>query len=106
MNKSVTSVYSLGLIGLNMVICVSERVKLFISECLDCCPPYKLVEGLLEVKEVDDQKKYFIYVSSEKVQVDSATFEILMIGENLKVRFTRGKKAINIDRLIPTQGAV
>jgi len=105
-NKSITSVYGLGLIGLPMIISVSERVKTFISECLDCCPPYKSIKGLLEVKEVDDQKRYFIYVSSEKVQVDSATFEILMIGENLKVRFTRGKKAINIDRLIPTQGPV
>ena len=56
--------------------------------------------------QVDDQERHFIYVSSEKVQVDSATFEILMIGENLKVRFTRGNKAINIDRLIPTQGPV
>ena len=89
-----------------MGIKISERVKSFVSECLDCCPPYKAIEGLLEVKEVDDQERHFIYVSSEKVQVDSATFEILMIGENLKVRFTRGNKAINIDRLIPTQGPV
>ena len=89
-----------------MGIEISERVKSFVSECLDCCPPYKTIEGLLEVKEVDDQERHFIYVSSEKVQVDSATFEILMIGENLKVRFTRGNKAINIDRLIPTQGPV
>jgi|TARA_B100001750_G_scaffold215603_1_gene199690 hypothetical protein len=89
-----------------MGIKISERVKSFVSECLDCCPPYKTIEGLLEVKEVDDQERHFIYVSSEKVQVDSATFEILMIGENLKVRFTRGNKAINIDRLIPTQGPV
>ena len=89
-----------------MGIKISERVKSFVAECLDCCPPYKTIEGLLEVKEVDDQERHFIYVSSEKVQVDSATFEILMIGENLKVRFTRGNKAINIDRLIPTQGPV
>lgn len=89
-----------------MGIKISERVKSFVSECLDCCPPYKTIEGLLEVKEVDDQERHFIYVSSEKVQVDSATFEILMIGENLKVRFTRGNKVINIDRLIPTQGPV
>ena len=89
-----------------MGIKISERVTSFVSECLDCCPPYKTIEGLLEVKEVDDQERHFIYVSSEKVQVDSATFEILMIGENLKVRFTRGNKAINIDRLIPTQGPV
>jgi len=89
-----------------MGIKISERVKSFVSECLDCCPPYKTIEGLLEVKEVDDQERHFIYVSSEKVQIDSATFEILMIGENLKVRFTRGNKAINIDRLIPTQGPV
>ena len=89
-----------------MGIKISERVKSFVSECLDCCPPYKTIEGLLEVKEVDDQERHFIYMSSEKVQVDSATFEILMIGENLKIRFTRGNKAINIDRLIPTQGPV
>ena len=89
-----------------MVISVLEKVKMLISGGLDWCPPYKNVAGLLEVKEVDDLERYFIYISSEKIQIDLATFEILVIGENLKVRFTRAQKAINIDRLIPAQGPV
>ena len=74
---------------------------------IDICPPYKYVEGLLEGKEVlQDEKTLVLYLSSEKIEVDRHTFDILMVGESLRVRATRDNKAINIDRLIPGQGPV
>jgi len=79
----------------------------YLCDLIDLFPPYKIVEGLLESKEhLDGTSKYMIHVSSEKIAVDQHTFEILMIGETLKVRYTRMNKAINIDRLIPEQGPV
>ena len=74
---------------------------------IDACPPYRYVEGLLEGKEVlQDEKTLVLYLSSEKIEVDRHTFDILMVGESLRVRATRDNKAINIDRLIPGQGPV
>ena len=82
-------------------------VKQGIFHCFDLLPPYRILEGLLEGKEhVEGSSEYKIHVSSQKIEVDSHTFDILMIGETLKVRHTRSNKAINIDRLIPEQGPV
>ena len=73
----------------------------------DSCPPYIHLEGLLEGKEVlEDDKRTVIYISSKRVEVDSYTFGILMIGENLRIRSTRGYRAVSIDRIIPEQGPV
>ena len=74
---------------------------------VDSCPPYIHIEGLLEGKEVlDDNDKTVIYISSKRVEVDSYTFGILMIGENLRIRSTRSYRAVSIDRIIPEQGPV
>jgi len=79
----------------------------FIYDFFDIFPPYVIVEGLLEGKEhIEGSSEYRIHISSQKIEVDSYTFDILMIGETLKVRHTRSNKAINIDRLIPEQGPV
>ena len=77
----------------------------YLNGFIDLFPPYKIIEGLLEGKEhLEGSSIYVIYISSLKIEVDSYTFDILMIGERLKVRHTRLNKAINIDRLIPEQG--
>ncbi len=79
----------------------------YLYSFIDIFPPYRIVEGLLEGKEhVEGTSEYKIHVSSQKIEVDSHTFDILMIGETLKIRHTRSNKAINIDRLIPEQGPV
>lgn len=79
----------------------------YLNNFTDLFPPYKIVEGLLEGKEhLEGSRKYVIHISSLKIEVDKYTFDILMIGETLKVRHTRLNKAINIDRLIPEQGPV
>ena len=74
---------------------------------VDSCPPYIHIDGLLEGKEVlDENDKTVIYISSKRVEVDSYTFGILMIGENLRIRSTRSYRAVSIDRIIPEQGPV
>ena len=84
-----------------------ESVTKYVNGLIDLFPPYKIIEGLLEGKEhLDGSPIYVIHVASLKIEVDSYTFDILMIGERLKVRHTRSNKAINIDRLIPEQGPV
>ena len=69
----------------------------------DALPPYLMVEGPLETKETDANKHY-LSVASTRVEVDEATFNLLVVGENLRVRYTRGHRAINIDRLMPSRG--
>ena len=74
---------------------------------VDSCPPYIHIDGLLEGKEVlDENDKTVIYISSKRVEVDSYTFGILMIGENLRIRSTRSYRAVSIDRIVPEQGPV
>jgi len=58
----------------------------------------------LDSKEAGPDGKLFISVGPEKVEVDAATFEALMVGETLRVRYTRGRRAVNIDRLLPGRG--
>ena len=70
----------------------------------DAFPPYHKVEGPLENKETNSDDKHFLYVGSARVEVDEATFNSLVVGENLRVRYTRGNRAINIDRLMPGAG--
>ena len=67
-------------------------------------PPYHLVEGPLETKETDTKGKFYIHVGSAKVEIDKATFDALVVGESLRVRYTRGHRGINIDRLLPGKG--
>ena len=72
----------------------------------DAFPPYHKVEGLLENKERSSNGRFYIYVGSARAEVDAATFNTLVIGENLRMRYTRGNRAINIDRLLPGNGPV
>ena len=70
----------------------------------DILPPYYIAEGTLEAKDAGADGKFYIIVAGARVQVDGATYEILGIGEQLKVRHTRGGRAINIDRFMPEDG--
>ena len=81
-----------------------QWLKSWVWNLADALPPYRIAEGLLEGKETNDRDKYYVTVASAKVEVDEATFNTLVVGENLRVRYTRGNRAINIDRLMPGRG--
>ena len=72
-----------------------------LANLIDTVPPYRKIEGRLEAKEFNNNDSYFLLVESEIVQVDQLTFKALMEGEALRIRCTRGMRAIYIDRLTP-----
>jgi hypothetical protein len=88
-----------------LVKAISGRLGSVVSSLTDALPPYRTAQGVLDAKESCDDGKFYIHVADSRVQVDEATCQILEIGEMLKVRYTRGARAINIDRYLPQNGA-
>jgi len=70
----------------------------------DALPPYKTARGPLDAKENGKGGGHYIRVAGARVRIDEAAFEVLTVGEVVKVRYTRGGKAINIDRYISPNG--
>lgn len=64
-------------------------------------PPYRYAEGHLLAKETGQNDKHYIVVQGTHIEVDGLSFEVLAVGEDLKVRYTRRGRAINIDRVVP-----
>ena len=79
-------------------------LRYWVWTLLDALPPYRKVEGLLDTKDMDSDGKYYVSVGLTRVEVDHSTFETLVAGESLRVRYTRGHRAISIDRLTPGSG--
>ena len=79
---------------------IVRRIRTAAETLVDAMPPYRTVCGTLDVKETSRDGKFYIHVSGSKVEVDEYTCLTLGIGEVLKVRYTRGYKAINIDRYL------
>lgn len=78
-----------------------QWLKFWVWTLVDALPPYSRVEGPLEAKEMDPRGRHYILVESAWIEVDGATFDTLEMGERLRVRYTKGDRAINIDRLQP-----
>ena len=64
----------------------------------DVTPPYRVVQGRLEAKEEAQDSRLLIVVDGVRVSVDAATFEMLSVGECVRVLYTRKVRAISIDR--------
>ena len=71
---------------------------------MDALPPYYVMQGTLESKRVDDSGRYILLVNGAPISVDRPTYYILDIGERIRVRYTRGARAINIDRFVNRNG--
>lgn len=89
---------------LSMVKAFSGRLESVVESLTDALPPYRTAHGILDAKETCDDGKFYIHVADSRIEVDEATCQILEIGEMLKVRYTRGTRAINIDRYLPQNG--
>ena len=84
---------------------VFSRLRYWVWTLVDAAPPYRRVEGFLETKQTDaGGGKHYIWVASTRIEVDSATFELLIVGENMRVLCTKSNRAINIDRLVSGGG--
>ncbi len=75
-----------------------------INSLIDLIPPYRTIEGSLQAKETGPNGARYIIVGDEKVEVDPDTYQTLNEGERLRIRSTRRKRAISIERL-PSSGA-
>ena len=80
---------------------LGRLVRQITAWVLYAVPPYRRIEGNLISKEARPDGSYYILVADEIVQVDWLTYEMLMVGEALRIRATRDNEAINIDRLMP-----
>jgi len=89
---------------LSLVKVFSGRLESVVESLTDALPPYRTAQGILDAKETCDDGKFYIHVTDSRVEVDEATCQILEIGEMLKVHYTRGGRAINIDRYLPQNG--
>ena len=69
----------------------------------DAFPPYRNVRGQLESKNATMQN-YYIRVGGVRVEVDRATFDTLAVGDSLRVLYTRGHRAVNIDQIVSENG--
>ena len=84
---------------------LSHKLELAVGSLTDALPPYRTARGPLDAKETgQDEGGHYICVDGARVRVDEATFGVLTIGEVVKVRYTRGGMAINIDRYISLNG--
>ncbi len=88
----------------NSVKSTSRRVESLASSLVDVLPPYYVMEGTLESKRVDDRGRYILLVNGAPISVDRPTYHTLDIGEKIRVRYTRGARAINIDRFMSPNG--
>ena len=88
----------------NTVKSSSRKVESWTSSLLDALPPYYVLQGTLESKRVDDRGRYILLVGGAPISVDRPTYHTLDIGEKIRVRYTRGARAINIDRFTNPNG--
>jgi len=66
---------------------------------IDLIPPYCTIVGELKSKEVGPNSSWYVIVGEERISVDPIAFDTLQEGERVKIRSTRRKRAISIERL-------
>ncbi|MXY20157.1 MAG: hypothetical protein F4Y49_02350 [Dehalococcoidia bacterium] len=87
-----------------MVKSASRKAESWAVSMVDALPPYYVMEGILESKRIDDKGRYVLLVSGAPISVDRPTYHILDAGEHIRVRYTRGARAISIDRFVDSNG--
>ena len=83
---------------------IARAVVNWISALADIMPPYYVAEGRLDMKGKADDGRLRIHVNGAWLSVDQPTFDLLTIGEYVRVRYTRRVRAINIDRHVSRNG--
>jgi hypothetical protein len=77
-----------------------QSVARWLGEQRDLLPPYKHYEGEVWGKHIRGGL-YYLELDGDAVEVDKLAYSLLEVGEAVKVRYTRGLRAINIDRFAP-----
>ena len=68
-------------------------------------PPYSIVEGEVDEKGIDPGGKPYLQVASATVEVDTSSLDGLEVGDRIKIRQTRGHRAVNIDLMLADDDA-
>ena len=86
---------------------VSQKTGDAVLPLVDAFPPYYVTEGVLSSKEVGSERAVLhLHVNDARISVDRSTFETLSAGERIRVRYTRGARAVSIDRFVSANGHV
>ena len=80
-----------------LIAVVSRRTFDWVWSRADALPPYHVVQGTLVRKQVDSDGSPIVHVAGTRIKVDRPTFDALTPGEYVRIRYTRGAHAINID---------
>ena len=88
----------------DLIRVVSQKTGDAVLPLVDAFPPYYVAEGVLSAKEVGTSRRHFICVNGARIAVDRPTFETLSVGERIRVRYTRGSRAVSIDRYVSSNG--
>ena len=83
---------------------IARAVVNWFNSLTDALPPYYVAEGRLDMKGKADDGRLRIHVNGAWVSVDQPTFDLLKIGEYVRVRYTRRVRAISIDRYASPNG--
>ena len=70
----------------------------------DSCPPYEILDGQLDMKERSADGRYVMSLRNNWLEIDKQTYDVLVAGEFLRVRCTRGRRAVSIDRIVSGRG--
>lgn len=84
---------------------IRQHIISLLYSQIDIIPPYRYVEGTLKIKEAAPGGQYFLIVGTQKMRVDKVTFDILSIGEELRIMCTRAHRVIEITRKLPGEGS-
>ena len=83
---------------------IARAVVNWVNLLTDALPRYYVAEGHLDMKGRADDGRLRIHVNGAWVSVDQPTFDLLNIGEYVRVRYTRRVRAISIDRYVNRNG--
>lgn len=83
---------------------VAAAIRSSVESLVDAIPPYLIYEGPLAEKLRDGNGRSLLRCGRDLVEVDGFTYESLNVGDRLRLRYTRGRKAVSIDRLVPPSG--
>ena len=83
---------------------IARAIVNWVNSLADALPPYYVAEGQLDMKGKADDGRLRIHVNGAWVSVDQPTFDLLTIGEHVRVRYTRRVRAISIDRYVSRNG--
>ena len=75
----------------------SKAIESLVRSIFDAIPPYRVSRGRVDAKGFTHEGLPFIAVSSKRIIMDRHTFDILSVGQRVKIRYTRTAKAIDIE---------